>query len=250
MSSCSITDRQSPTLLSMSSGLSGDSADLSHKGGSSALKLDGIKRVWGREGYLAQREPVEEAAQVEVPSPIQSPGRQGEGDSLHSQTPTQTPTPEPEQEKQQLASSLFVGLASQSSVSLMGKSEPMPQRFRRKAKGQELSGLSHSEIAPLCANQSLNLSACHVQKEDSLILVVFIMNSSESAIQQMLLQVDSEELEVSCLCDSPAGGGDKLQCSSGPVFSNCEEACGSRRGGRDGILPAACWDVSVIAVFI
>uniref|UniRef100_A0A3P8P4G0 AP-4 complex subunit epsilon n=1 Tax=Astatotilapia calliptera TaxID=8154 RepID=A0A3P8P4G0_ASTCA len=281
MSSCSITDRQSPTLLSMSSGLSGDT-----------LKLDGIKRVWGREGYLAQREPVEEAAQVEVPSPIQSPGRQGEGDSLHSQTPTQTPTPEPEQEKQQLASSLFVGLASQSSVSLMGKSEPMPQRFRRKAKGQglgssfianeqissslisppsavdnllcnnlldsnnaselaeqtsqlsqslttangtchaeaeltesdtkgcnpalrrdncvvaagpgphndpgrltevcldsylpaELSGLSHSEIAPLCANQSLNLSACHVQKEDSLILVVFIMNSSESAIQQI-----------------------------------------------------------------
>uniref|UniRef100_A0A669B0C1 AP-4 complex subunit epsilon n=1 Tax=Oreochromis niloticus TaxID=8128 RepID=A0A669B0C1_ORENI len=312
MSSCSITDRQSPTLLSMSSGLSGDSADLSHKGGSSALKLDGVKRVWGREGYLAQREPVEEAAQVEVPSPIQSPGRQGEGDSLHSQTPTQTPTPEPEQEKQQLASSLFVGLASQSSVSLMGKSEPTPQRFRRKAKGQgpgssfnaseqissslisppsavdnllcnnlldsnnaselaeqtsqlsqrlttangtchteaeltepdtkgcnpalrrdncvvaadpgphddpgrltevcldsylpaELSGLSHSEIAPLCANQSLNLSACHVQKEDSLILVVFIINSSESAIQQMLLQVDSEELEVSCLCDSPAG---------------------------------------------
>uniref|UniRef100_A0A3P8P4E4 AP-4 complex subunit epsilon n=1 Tax=Astatotilapia calliptera TaxID=8154 RepID=A0A3P8P4E4_ASTCA len=283
MSSCSITDRQSPTLLSMSSGLSGDT-----------LKLDGIKRVWGREGYLAQREPVEEAAQVEVPSPIQSPGRQGEGDSLHSQTPTQTPTPEPEQEKQQLASSLFVGLASQSSVSLMGKSEPMPQRFRRKAKGQglgssfianeqissslisppsavdnllcnnlldsnnaselaeqtsqlsqslttangtchaeaeltesdtkgcnpalrrdncvvaagpgphndpgrltevcldsylpaELSGLSHSEIAPLCANQSLNLSACHVQKEDSLILVVFIMNSSESAIQQIRL---------------------------------------------------------------
>lgn len=274
------------------------------------MKLDGVKRVWGREGYLAQREPVEEAAQVEVPSPIQSPGRQGEGDSLQNQTPTQTPTSEPEQEKQQLASSLFVGLASQSSVSLMGKSEPTPQRFRRKAKGQglgssfnaseqissslisppsavdnllcnnlldsnntseldeqtsqlsqslttangtchaeltepdtkgcnpalrrdncvvaadpgphndpgrltevcldsylpaELSGLSHSEIAPLCANQSLNLSACHVQKEDSLILVVFIMNSSESAVQQMLLQVDSEELEVSCLCDSPAG---------------------------------------------
>lgn len=33
MSSCSLTDRLSPTLLSMSSGLSGDSADLSHKGG-------------------------------------------------------------------------------------------------------------------------------------------------------------------------------------------------------------------------
>lgn len=33
MSSCSIADRQSPTLLSISSGLSGDSTDLSHKGG-------------------------------------------------------------------------------------------------------------------------------------------------------------------------------------------------------------------------
>lgn len=33
MSSCSIADRQSPTLLSMSSGLSGNSTDLSHKGG-------------------------------------------------------------------------------------------------------------------------------------------------------------------------------------------------------------------------
>lgn len=32
MSSCSITDRQSPTLLSISSGLSGDSTDFSHKG--------------------------------------------------------------------------------------------------------------------------------------------------------------------------------------------------------------------------
>lgn len=33
MSSCSIADRQSPTLLSISSGLSGDSTDLSLKGG-------------------------------------------------------------------------------------------------------------------------------------------------------------------------------------------------------------------------
>lgn len=33
MSSCSIGDRQSPTLMSMSSGLSGDSNDPSHKGG-------------------------------------------------------------------------------------------------------------------------------------------------------------------------------------------------------------------------
>lgn len=144
MSSCSITDRQSPTLLSMSSGLSGDSAELPHKGrsvdwqledlglfyllgfalltpclwsSSTTLKLDGVKRVWGREGYLAQKESGEEAAQVEASSPLQSPNQRADEDSSHSQTPTQTP--DSEQEKQQLASSLFVGLASQSSGSLV-----------------------------------------------------------------------------------------------------------------------------------
>uniref|UniRef100_A0AAQ5ZFI9 AP-4 complex subunit epsilon n=1 Tax=Amphiprion ocellaris TaxID=80972 RepID=A0AAQ5ZFI9_AMPOC len=300
MSSC-ITDRQSPTLLSMSSGLS------------ATLKLDGVKRVWGREGYLSQKEPVEEPAQVEVPSPLRSPSQQGEADSFHSQTPSLTPTPESDQEKQQLASSLFVGLGSQSSVCLMGKSEPTTQRFRRKAKGHstasstseqvsnsvisppstvdnllcnnlldsnitselavsspqltsrlsqglaatngtcdtdtelpesdrkeskpavirdsyvvaadpaphedpdrpkdlalsshlpaELSELSHSEITHLCTNQNLELSVCHVQKEDSLLLIVFISNSSDSAVQQILVQ------------RSPIGS---------TIFADSEEAC-------------------------
>uniref|UniRef100_A0A665VCJ4 AP-4 complex subunit epsilon n=1 Tax=Echeneis naucrates TaxID=173247 RepID=A0A665VCJ4_ECHNA len=276
MSSCSITDRQSPTLLSMSSGLSGDSAEISHKGGSTSLKLDGVKRVWGREGYLPQRAAVEEAAQVEVPCTLRSPSQQGD----------------PDPEKQQLAS-LFFGLSSQSSVCLMGKPEPTPHRFRRKAKGvtdptssslistpsnvekllcnnlldsniaselavssakqitelpqglktascdveaeltdiadikqnnpslivdngivaaadedpdrpkdlclishlpAELSELCHSEITPLCTIQSLVLSACHLQKEDSLVLAVFISNSSDSALQHI----------VSCVSDSPA----------------------------------------------
>ncbi|KAF0040997.1 hypothetical protein F2P81_006895 [Scophthalmus maximus] len=315
MSSCSIADRQSPTPLSMSSGLSGDSTDLSHKAGSTTLKLDGVKRVWGREGYLVQRESVEETAQVEVPSPLRSPSQQAEANGSHSQTPTQTPTPEPEQEKQQLAASLFFGLSSQSSVCLMGKSGPTSHRFRRKAKGQgsisgateqtssslvsspstvdnllcdnlldsnipselsvssskqtselchglttangacdietklndsdikgsdpslsedsglvaadsedmnphedperpkdlclsshlpaELSGLCHSEISPLCSIQSLDLSACHVQKDDSLVLVIFIQNSSDSAIRQIPLDLDSDELEVSRVSDSP-----------------------------------------------
>uniref|UniRef100_A0A7N6A288 AP-4 complex subunit epsilon n=1 Tax=Anabas testudineus TaxID=64144 RepID=A0A7N6A288_ANATE len=267
MSSCNIADRQSPTLLSMSSGLS------------TTLKLDGVKRVWGREGYLSQKELMEEAVQIEAPSPVRSPNHQAEDDGSQSQAATPTQTSEPEPEKQQLASSLFVGLGSQSSVCLMGKSEATPQRFRRKAKGQssssepgtqisyslvsppstvdnllcnnlldsninsgetsevsgghttpngtcdveaeltdskikgryltgdsglaaaapspheepnrpkdiclsshlpaELSGLFHSEITPLCSSQCLHLSACHVQKEDSLVLVIFISNSSD-----------------------------------------------------------------------
>ncbi|XP_068595563.1 AP-4 complex subunit epsilon-1 [Brachionichthys hirsutus] len=300
LSSCSVSDRRSPTPLSMSSGLSGDSNDVSHKESFATLKLDGVKRVWGREGYLAQREPGEEAAQVEVPSPIRSPIQQGEADGSHSQTPT----PEPKQEKQQLASSLFVGLGSRSSVCLMGKSEPnLNQRFRRKAKGSgsslgatdptsdslvsapravanllcddlldpftseltlsspkqtlshavanangtcgealngsdtkgtdssligdnavpvphededeepdrekdlssslpaELVGLSRSEITLLCSSQGLDLSACHVQEEEALGLVLFIHNSSHSGIRQILLEFDSNELEVSCVRD-------------------------------------------------
>lgn len=82
---------------------------------SATLKLDGVRRVWGRDGYQAQKDPGEKTAQVEVPSPLRSPSRQGGAEGTHSQTPT----PEPELEKQQLASSLFVGLGSQNSVCLV-----------------------------------------------------------------------------------------------------------------------------------
>uniref|UniRef100_A0A1A7WDU6 AP-4 complex subunit epsilon n=1 Tax=Iconisemion striatum TaxID=60296 RepID=A0A1A7WDU6_9TELE len=297
MSSCSITDRQSPTLLSVSSGLSGDSTDPLHKGGSTTLKLDGVRRVWGKEGYLAQREPAEETALVVAPNLLQHSVQEGDGDASYSQTPT--PTSECEQEKQQLASSLFVGLASQSAVCLMGKSEQTSQRFRRKPKDPaasfpsseqsplvsppssvdnllldssissdlvsspeqthlgpvdltvangevalsdgdmkgmkspflredsalasspheepdgpkdlcltshlpaELSGLPHSEITPLCTSPSLDLSSCHVQKDDSLVLLIFMKSSSDSDIHVIQVQVTCEELEVSCVCDSP-----------------------------------------------
>lgn len=75
--------------------------------------------MWGRQGYLVQTEPVEESDLVEVTGPLQSPNQQAGADGPPSQTPTLKPTPQPEQEKQQLASSLFVGLGSQSSLCLV-----------------------------------------------------------------------------------------------------------------------------------
>ncbi|KAJ3597018.1 hypothetical protein NHX12_003418 [Muraenolepis orangiensis] len=124
MSNCSVAERPYPTALSTSSGLSGNSTELSHKGGSGALKLEGVKRVWGKEGYLTQTEaavPMEEMAQVEA-----------------------------DREKQQLASSLFVGLGSLSSTGLclMGKAEPTPHRFRRRAKGQGSSSGTSERSSP------------------------------------------------------------------------------------------------------
>ncbi|KAJ0029447.1 hypothetical protein NQD34_004444 [Periophthalmus magnuspinnatus] len=296
MSSSSLTGRQSPTLMSVSSGLSGDSTELSLKGNTTILKLEGVKRVWGKEGYLSRKDPLEEVIQVENPSsPSQPTGTGG----TPSDTPTPSVTPEPEHGKQQLASSLFIGLGSQTSVFLMGKSDPTAQRIRRKVKtpnssmavtergsvsstssavdnllcnnipesanmvqevtyetpppykteldarlnedlidstpspvqsnGVEttsdkteseitdkprdecssislpakLSGLPHSEVTSLCSNQTVELSACHVEKHDYVLLVIFISNSSDSDTENIHLQVSSEQLEVSLLCESP-----------------------------------------------
>lgn len=60
----------------------------------------------------------------------------------------------------------------------------------------ELRGLPCSEITPLSSTRSLDLSACHVQKEDALILLLFISNCSSSDVQQLRVQLHSEELEV------------------------------------------------------
>uniref|UniRef100_A0A8C2AVN6 AP-4 complex subunit epsilon n=1 Tax=Cyprinus carpio TaxID=7962 RepID=A0A8C2AVN6_CYPCA len=116
LSSCSITDRQSPTLLSVSSGLSGNSAELSQKAGSSTLILEGVKRVWGKDGYLPQKEAT--APPVDEPSAAVQPASQQEAAERIE------PRPEPStqnQDKQQLASSLFVGLGVGSSVCLVRK---------------------------------------------------------------------------------------------------------------------------------
>ncbi|KAL2093414.1 hypothetical protein ACEWY4_010726 [Coilia grayii] len=150
LSSCSIADRHSPTLLSISSGLSGHSTELSHRAGSGSLRLDGVRRVWGKDGYLAQREGPEEPSvpqETSIPAPPLSPQ---EGGALSP--PSAEPSKE-ERDKQQLASSLFQGLSSHNSTCLMGKPEaPASQRFRKKhttlGSTSSSSGSSHSGRDP------------------------------------------------------------------------------------------------------
>lgn len=85
----------------------------------STLVLEGVKRVWGKEGYLPQKEVTESSAVVDK---LQSSNKE-----VATHVPQLELEPEPElepshvdQEKQQLASSLFVGLGSQNSTSLVG----------------------------------------------------------------------------------------------------------------------------------
>ncbi|XP_048014044.1 AP-4 complex subunit epsilon-1 [Megalobrama amblycephala] len=139
LSSCSITDRQSPTMLSVSSGISGNSTELSQKAGSSTVILEGVKRVWGKDGYLPQKETAATAPPVDEPRvAVQSSGQQ----EAAERTEPQPEPPTQNQDKQQLASSLFVGLGAQSSISLLGKSEAPPPRFRKKPRPHESSSSS------------------------------------------------------------------------------------------------------------
>lgn len=79
--------------------------------------LEGVKRVWGKEGYLPEKQSSGTSAGVDELN--------GVPQSSNQEVATRASEPEPEpphvdQEKQQLASSLFVGLGSQNAMSLVG----------------------------------------------------------------------------------------------------------------------------------
>ncbi|XP_058623856.1 AP-4 complex subunit epsilon-1 isoform X2 [Onychostoma macrolepis] len=130
-------------------GLSGNSTELSQKAGSSTLILEGVKRVWGKDGYLPQKEAT--APLVDEPSAaVQPPSQQEAAERTE-------PQPEPStqnQDKQQLASSLFVGLGVGSSMSLLGKSEAPPPRFRKKPRPHESSSSSSSGTSERSSDSS------------------------------------------------------------------------------------------------
>ncbi|XP_075753354.1 AP-4 complex subunit epsilon-1 isoform X3 [Pelodiscus sinensis] len=135
MSSSGFTGRQSPAGLSLGSDMSGNSAEIGQK---DCLKLDGVRKLWGKEGYLPKKENKTGKEDKTQPAPEDSI-LVGHVDDPPLIQPEQqvVSLSEEEKEKQQLASTLFVGLGTSSTVSLMGKADTMTQKFKRKSKINE-----------------------------------------------------------------------------------------------------------------
>uniref|UniRef100_A0A7N4P315 AP-4 complex subunit epsilon n=1 Tax=Sarcophilus harrisii TaxID=9305 RepID=A0A7N4P315_SARHA len=134
MSSSGCTGRQSPAGISLSSDVSGNSAETGQKE-TNSLKLEGVKKLWGKEGYLPKKEnkagsspelqPIAQDSTL-VENVDQMIMKKDQSQALHHS--------EEEAEKQRLASTLFVGLGSESAVSLLGKTDTVSHKFRRKSK--------------------------------------------------------------------------------------------------------------------
>ncbi|KAF4017464.1 hypothetical protein G4228_008603 [Cervus hanglu yarkandensis] len=136
-SSSGFTGRQSPAGISLGSDISGNSTETGLKE-TNGLKLEGIKKLWGKEGYLPKKESKTgdetEAPPVPQESIIMENGDQTVTKKDQSQVLTQS---KEEKEKQLLASSLFVGLGSESTINLLGKADTISHKFRRKSKIKE-----------------------------------------------------------------------------------------------------------------
>ncbi|XP_065703731.2 AP-4 complex subunit epsilon-1 isoform X2 [Patagioenas fasciata] len=133
VSAAGVTGRQSPTGLSFGSDTSGNSAETGHKE-TNNLKLEGVRKLWGKEGYLPKRENKAGKADEPQSASCGSVLAGQAGDAAASRSDGAAGLPEQDREKQHLASTLFVGLGSNAAVSLMGKMDTATQKFKRKSK--------------------------------------------------------------------------------------------------------------------
>ncbi|KAG8505241.1 AP-4 complex subunit epsilon-1 [Galemys pyrenaicus] len=136
-SSSGFTGRQSPAGISLGSDVSGNSAETGLKE-TNSLKLEGIKKLWGKEGYLPKKEN-KTGNETEAPTVPQENiiiENIDQTVTKKDQSPLLTQSKE-EKEKYLLASSLFVGLGSESTISLLGKADTTPHKFKRKSKVKE-----------------------------------------------------------------------------------------------------------------
>ncbi|XP_044294755.1 AP-4 complex subunit epsilon-1 isoform X2 [Varanus komodoensis] len=174
--------RQSPTGLSLGSDISASSAETGQKE-TNSLKLDGVKKLWGKEGYLPQKE-----SQVEKEESVKPMER------LVAHYPPQseqeiTGLSEEEKEKQQLASTLFVGLGSQGS---MGKGDSTTQKFTRKSKTKETQNnegavSSQSTASPSAGPEALSRNNEPFQNNGHLHLRKGSLSSAEHSESKVVL---------------------------------------------------------------
>ncbi|KAJ7311422.1 hypothetical protein JRQ81_007065 [Phrynocephalus forsythii] len=139
------TGRQSPTGLSLGSDVS-ENSPVGGQKETNGLRLDGVKKLWGKEGYLPRKGSHLEPEDGVTPTLRGSDPRvEGPAMGIPSQVlPEPSSLSEEEKEKQRLASTLFVGLASQGSINLMGKGDAATQKFTRKSKIQEGKAIEES----------------------------------------------------------------------------------------------------------
>ncbi|KAM4748999.1 AP-4 complex subunit epsilon-1 [Rhinophrynus dorsalis] len=157
--SAGLTDGHSPAAISVISGNSGETG----KKDDNCLKLDGVRKVWGKEGYLLKKESRSGTTEP-IPVPLETGVSLGD-DHVPPETCTDqpmAPVSEEERERRQLASSLFVGLGS-SSVSLMGKVDQPAKKFKRKSKSggnklldKEQSMQNGTSLPSHCSADGLN----------------------------------------------------------------------------------------------
>ncbi|XP_036115970.1 AP-4 complex subunit epsilon-1 isoform X1 [Molossus molossus] len=154
-SSSGFTGRQSPAGISLGSDVSGNSAETGLKE-TNSLKLEGIKKLWGKEGYLPKKESKTGDETEAPPVPQESVIMENVDQAIAKKDPSQVLTQSKEEkEKQLLASSLFVGLGSESTVNLLGKADTISHKFRRKSKVKETkSGETTSAHNMTCSSFS------------------------------------------------------------------------------------------------
>ncbi|XP_040602172.1 AP-4 complex subunit epsilon-1 [Mesocricetus auratus] len=133
-SSSGFTGRQSPAGISLGSDISGNSAETGLKE-TSSLKLEGVKKLWGKEGYLPKKESGadDKTEMPHVPAEGATMENADHATTRKDQAQGLTQSTE-EKEKQLLASSLFVGLEPENTINLLGKADVVSHKFRRKSK--------------------------------------------------------------------------------------------------------------------
>ncbi|GAB5572463.1 AP-4 complex subunit epsilon-1 isoform X1 [Prionailurus iriomotensis] len=211
-SSSGFTGRQSPAGISLGSDISGNSAETGLKE-TNSLKLEGIKKLWGKEGYLPKREG-KTGDETEVPPvPQESIIMENVDQTVIKKDQSQVLTQSKEEkEKQLLASSLFVGLGTESTINLLGKADTVSHKFRRKSKVKETkSGETTSAQNMPCSYFS---SSSDVTYEDDYYLDTlqdrgdkelnkFSLNS-ELLDSESLTELPSVEKLSSCTLSTPS----------------------------------------------